>query len=306
MLRSNWKADHMDWDKLRIFYAVANAGSFTHAGETLHLSQSAISRQISGLEDSLKVTLFHRHARGLILTEQGEILMRAAHDVYGAVTTAQEAMKEAKGRPAGVLKVTATVALGETVIAPLLPKFLEAYPDIHLDLILTDTPLDLSMREADVAIRLTEPRQPDLIRRFLYSAHVHLYASASYLEQFGVPQTLEDLDAHQILVYGTLTRPPVPNLNWLIGAGREGKGPRTPALTINNLIALRRAVASGAGIASLPDYLATPQFNLTRVMPEVEAPQIDIYYAYPEELRNSQKVIAFRDFFLANVDSENF
>lgn len=296
----------MDWDKLRIFHAVANAGSFTHAGETLHLSQSAISRQISGLEDSLKVTLFHRHARGLILTEQGEILMKAAHEVYGAVTTAQEEMKEAKGRPAGVLKVTATVALGETVVAPLLPKFLEAYPDIHLDLILTDSPLDLSMREADVAIRLTEPRQPDLIRRFLYSAHVHLYAAPAYLEQFGVPKTLEDLDEHQILVYGTLTRPPVPNLNWLIGAGREGQGPRTPALTINNLIALRRAVAAGAGIACLPDYLVTPEFNLTRVMPEVEAPQIDIYYAYPEELRNSQKVVAFRDFFLANVDSESF
>ena len=296
----------MDWDKLRIFYAVANAGSFTHAGETLHLSQSAISRQISGLEDSLKTTLFHRHARGLILTEQGEILFRAADEVYGAVNQAQEELKAVKGKPAGVLKVTTTVALGETVVAPLANKFLEIYPDIHLDLILSDTPLDLSMREADVAIRLTEPRQPDLIRRFLFSAQVHLYAAPSYIARRGVPQSLEDLDDHQILVYGTLTRPPVPNLNWLIGAGREGQSPRTPALTINNLIALRRAVVTGAGIASLPDYLVTPEVELTRILPEVEAPKIDVFYAYPEELRNSQKVIAFRDFFLSNVDSESF
>ncbi|MGB0718003.1 MAG: LysR family transcriptional regulator [Alphaproteobacteria bacterium] len=296
----------MDWDKIRIFYAVAKAGSFTHAGEALHLSQSAISRQISGLEESLKASLFHRHARGLILTEQGEILYRAAHEVYGAVTQAQEELNAAKGKPTGVLKVTTTIALGETVVAPLVDKFLTLYPSIHLDLILSDTPLDLSMREADVAIRLTEPRQPDLIRRFLFSAHVHLYASEKYLQTHGTPQTLRDLDDHQILCYGNQTRPPVPNLNWLVGAGREGLGPRTPALTINNLIALRRAVATGAGIASLPDYLITDDLQLVRVMPEVEAPKIDIFYAYPEELRNSQKVIAFRDFFLSNVSQEDF
>lgn len=296
----------MDWDKVRIFYAVAKAGSFTHAGETLHLSQSAISRQISGLEDSLRATLFHRHARGLILTEQGEILYRAAHEVYGSISKAEEELKAAKGLPSGVLKVTATVAIGETVIAPLVNKFLKLYPDIHLDLILSDAPLDLSMREADVAIRLTEPRQPDLIRRFLFSAHVHLYAAPEYLQRMGTPKNLEDLDDHQILVYGTLTRPPVPNLNWLIGAGREGQGPRTPALTINNLIALRRAVVTGAGIACLPDYLVTAEVDLVRVLPNVEAPQIDIFYAYPEELRNSQKVTAFRDFFLSNVSEDDF
>ena len=200
----------MDWDKLRIFYAVANAKSFTHAGEVLHLSQSAISRQISGLEDSLGYSLFHRHARGLILTEQGEILFKAAHQVHGAVTQAAEAMKAAKGTPTGILKVNATVALGETVIAPLVQKFHEAYPDIHLDLILTDTPLDLAMREADVAIRLSEPRQPDLIRRFLFSAHVHLYASPAYLKARGTPTSLEQLDDHQIIVYGTQTRPLCP------------------------------------------------------------------------------------------------
>ena len=296
----------MNWDKLRIFYAVANAGSFTRAGEALHLSQSAISRQISGLEDSLRTTLFHRHARGLILTEQGEILFRAAHEVYGAVSQAQEELKAAKGKPAGVLKVTATVAFGETIVAPLMPKFLKLYPDIHLDLILSDTPLDLSMREADVAIRLTEPRQPDLIRRFLFSAQVHLYAAPAYLKRMGQPTSLKDLDSHQIVVYGTQTRPPVPNLNWLMGAGRERQGTRTPALTINNLLALRRAVATGAGIACLPDYLAIPEFALQRILPEIQVPQINIFYTYPEELRNSQKVIAFRDFFLANVDSDDF
>ena len=101
----------MDWDKLRVFHAVAEAGSFTHAGEMLNLSQSAISRQISGLEASLKVPLFHRHARGLILTEQGELLYRTAHEVFGKLAMTAAQLAESKDRPKGPLKVTITVAL---------------------------------------------------------------------------------------------------------------------------------------------------------------------------------------------------
>ena len=131
----------MDWDKLRIFYAVAEAGSFTHAGEALNLSQSAISRQISALEDSLKVTLFHRHARGLILTEQGEVLHSTARDVFGKLAMTEAMLTESKVRPRGALKVTTTFAFGVKWLTPRLGEFLDLYPDIQLTLLIDDREL---------------------------------------------------------------------------------------------------------------------------------------------------------------------
>ena len=192
----------MDWDKLRVFHAVAEAGSFTHAGELLNLSQSAVSRQISALEESLETTLFHRHARGLILTEQGELLYRTTHEVYHKLAMAEAQLSESKERPSGPLKVTTTIGLGSLWLTSRIKEFIELYPEVDVTLILTDTELDLSMREADIAIRLQSPRQPDLIQRPLLTVHTHVYAAEEYLEEYGIPQRPEDLDKHRLLVYG--------------------------------------------------------------------------------------------------------
>src|ERR1700750_378493 len=153
----------MDWDKLRVFHAVAEAGSFTHAGDTLSLSQSAVSRQISALEEALQVPLFHRHARGLILTEQGESLNRTVREVFAKLAITEALLTESKEKPAGRLKVTTTVGFGASWLAPRLHGFLEAYPDVSVSLLLDDAELDLAMREADVAIRMHAPKQPDLV-----------------------------------------------------------------------------------------------------------------------------------------------
>src|SRR5204863_5423976 len=128
----------MDWDKLRVFHAVAEAGSFTHAGEALNLSQSAVSRQISALEESLSVPLFHRHARGLILTEQGELLYRTAREVFAKLSMTEAMLSESREHPRGPLKVTATVAFGSTWLTPRIREFLTIYPDIQLSLLLDD------------------------------------------------------------------------------------------------------------------------------------------------------------------------
>ena len=147
----------MDWDKLRVFHAVAEAGSFTHAGDTLNLSQSAVSRQISALEENLQVSLFHRHARGLILTEQGESLNRTVRDVFAKLAMTEALLTESKERPTGRLKVTTTVGFGSQWLASRVGKFLATYPDITMTLLLDDSDLDLAMREADVAIRMHTP-----------------------------------------------------------------------------------------------------------------------------------------------------
>ncbi|MEC9403592.1 MAG: LysR family transcriptional regulator, partial [Pseudomonadota bacterium] len=144
----------MDWDKLRIFHAAAQAGSFTHAGDTLHMSQSAVSRQVSALEHDLGVPLFHRHARGLLLTEQGELLYRTANDVLMKLEAVQSSLTDSKEKPSGALRVTTTVGLGSTWLTSRIRSFIDLYPDVDLHLIFDDDELDLGMREADVAIRL--------------------------------------------------------------------------------------------------------------------------------------------------------
>lgn len=295
----------MDWDKLRIFHAVAEAGSFTHAGEELNLSQSAVSRQISALEDSLGTTLFHRHARGLIPTEQGELLFNTAHEVFGKLSMVEAQLKDRKENPAGELRVTATMALGSAWLSPLLDEFVQAYPEIEVHLILEDKELDLSMRQADVAIRLYTPRQPDLIKRLLFEAHSHVYASQAYLDKHGMPDSLEEMDNHRLIVWGSDSRPPISNLNWILEAG-SNKGARKPVLTINNIWAIKQAVLSGAGIASLPDYIVRESDDLVRVLPATEGPMFQAYFVYPEELRSVQRVNVFRDFLLRKVAETRF
>jgi DNA-binding transcriptional LysR family regulator len=204
----------MDWDKLKVFHAAAEAGSFTHAGEQLGLSQSAVSRQVSALEQELTVSLFHRHARGLILTEQGELLYRTAHDVFMKLEAARAKLTDSRERPNGDLRVTTTPGIGVHWLTPRLGEFVDLYPEVHITLLTTDEELDLAMREADVAIRLRQPTQPDLIQRKLFSVHFHVYASPEYLKKFGTPRALEDLDSHRILVLGGNVPPYLQRSRW--------------------------------------------------------------------------------------------
>ena len=294
----------MDWDKLRIFHAVAEAGSFTHAGESLNLSQSAVSRQVSSLEQSLKITLFHRHARGLILTEQGEELYKTAHEIYHQVIMTEAKLSDSKDRPQGPLTVTTTVGFGSVWLTPRIKEFVELYPEIDLNIILVYDDLDLSMREADVAIRLTAPRQPDLIQRHLMDIEYGIYASPEYLKIHGMPQTAQDLDKHKIVTFGQEVGDQtdlLPALNFLMEAGRESGLPRDPILKVNNIYGIFRAVRSGVGIGALPEYLIEDSSSLVRVLPEMLNPGTHVYFVYPEELKQSARIAVFRDFLLRKI-----
>jgi DNA-binding transcriptional LysR family regulator len=291
----------MDWDKLKVFHAAAEAGSFTHAGEQLGLSQSAVSRQVSALEQELSVSLFHRHARGLILTEQGELLYRTAHDVFMKLESARAKLTDSRERPNGDLKVTTTPGIGVNWLTPRLGEFIDLYPDIRLTLITTDEELDLAMREADVAIRLRQPTQPDLIQRKLFSVHFHAYASPEYLKRFGTPATIDDLDKHRLLLMGGHVPVYLQNVRWLVEVGRDGKGPRTPQLSINNVLGVLRACQRGLGIAMLPDYLVEENGGLVQLFGKADAIALDAYFVYPEELKSVARVQVFRDFLVSKA-----
>jgi len=295
----------MDWDKLRIFHAAAQAGSFTHAGEALNLSQSAVSRQVSSLEQDLGVPLFHRHARGLLLTEQGELLYRTAADVLMKLESVQSRLSDSKDKPSGVLKVTTTVGLGSTWLTSRINDFINLYPDVQLHLIFDDDELDLGMREADVAIRLRLPTQPDLIQRKLFTVHFHVYAAPSYLKRFGTPRSIDELDKHRIVTFGEQAPAYLRDMNWLDTAGRPAAEPRRSVLKVNNLVAIKRAVQAGVGIAILPDYIIEKDSGLVQVLAELEdkVPSFDTYFVYPSELKNTARVKVFRDFLVANAET---
>jgi DNA-binding transcriptional LysR family regulator len=292
----------LDWDKIRIFFNVAEAGSFTRAGDALGLSQSAVSRQISALERELKAPLFHRHARGLILTEQGDLLFRAARDMKMRLETTRGRLAETSERPSGELKVTATIGVGSMWLAQRVAEFLDHYPDIRVQLILTNEELDLAMREADVAMRLRRPAQPDLIQRRLFTVHFHVYASTDYIKRFGEPKTLEDLDNHRLVSFGGEEQPSyLLEVHWLRTAGRELREPRPVQFMVNNISALRLAVQTGAGIGVLPDYAVDGTSNLVQILRDTEMPSLDSYLVYAEEMRSVARVQAFRDFLVAKA-----
>jgi DNA-binding transcriptional LysR family regulator len=283
----------MDWDKLRIFHAVADAGSLTHAGESLHLSQSAVSRQIRALETSLSTTLFHRHARGLILTEQGELLFEATRVMNKRLEAAAARIRDSEDEVGGELRVTTTLAFGTLWLAPRLPKFYEKYPDLKIDLNLEERVLDLPMREADVAIRMKEPSQADLVRKKLMGIRMQLYASRAYLERAPRFDRIEDMARHRLIAQG----PGAPQ----VAAGAslvqhllayEPQG----LLTINNYFGVLQGVLNNLGVGVLPDYVTEDFPALVRVLPEVESGEVPVFLAYPEELRQSKRVGAFRDF----------
>lgn len=291
----------LDWDKLRIFHAAAEAGSFTHAGDTLGMSQSSVSRQVSALEDDLKIKLFIRHARGLVLSEAGEALFKTAHRMAWELQTVEARMSASRDNPTGPLIVTTTIGFGSTWLTSRISQFLEQYPSIQLEIKLNDSEMDLAMRSADVAIRLHRPNQSDLIQRRILTVHFHIYATQKYLDEHGVPDSIDDLDNHRIISFGSPPPAYLGDINFLEMAGRPEKHPRIPVLRVNSIYGIMRAARQDIGLAMLPDYITERDSSLVRVLPEVTLPEFETYFVYPPEMRDSRRVQVFRDFLVANA-----
>jgi DNA-binding transcriptional LysR family regulator len=169
-------------------------------------------------------------------------------------------------------------------------EFIAMYPDIDVSLVLSDNELDLGMREADVAIRMVMPRQPGLVQRHLLTVRSHVYASHGYIQKYGKPKTVEELDQHRLIIFGEDARAPVQDVNWLLHEGNVDPSLRVVVLRVNNVYGIFRAVESGLGIASLPDYLARESTKLEMVLPDLNVRTTDVYFTYPEELRHSKRI----------------
>lgn len=293
----------MDWNQLRVFNTVAEAGSFTRAGKALNLSQSAVSRQIGSLEATLKVPLFHRHPGGIALTEMGEEFHKVVKTCFDHLAIGLARINEFREKPEGPLRITTTVTFGSAWLSSRMNVFHTRCPDISVSLRLVDNvELDLLKGDADVAIRFQPQTQPRLVQRYLMTMRYHVFASKEYIEQHGMPKTAADLDRHELIVYGEDTAAPITDINWLLRASMSPEKPRVPALCVNSVYGIYRAVRSGLGIAALPYYLSEEGTNLVEILPELNGPTFDVFYVYPEELRHSKRVAVVRDFLVSEAE----
>ena len=291
----------MDWDKLKIFYAVAEAGSFTRATINLNLSQSAISRQIQSLEEDLKVQLFERHARGLTLTENGEYVFKTAHEVISKLKDVETSLGDQKNKPTGKLTITTVRSFGTHWLTPRIQEFMQLNPNIEVELIFDDEELDLSTRQADIGIFMRRPKQLNYIQRKLVDINYYIYGSTKYLDKYGIPKTINDLNKHRFISFGKGAPSPVFNPDWALKLGVKDNKKRKSIMKVNSVMGLLLAVESGVGLAALPEYLVSSSTNVVKVLPNSAGPVTEAHFVYPQSLKNVARVQAFRNFLYSKI-----
>ena len=296
----------MDWDKLKIFHVVAEAGSFTSATVILNISQSAISRQIQSLEEDLKVKLFERHARGLTLTQNGEYVYKTAHEVISKLKEIEISLGDQKNKPTGKLTITTVRSFGTHWLTPRIQEFMNLNPEIEVELIFDDKELDLSTRQADIGIFMRRPKQLNYIQRKLVDINYHIYGSTKYLGKYGIPKTINDLTKHRFISFGKGAPSPVFNPDWALKLGRKDNNKIKPVMKVNSVMGLLLAVESGVGLAALPDYLVSQSNNVVKVLPKSEGPITEAHFVYPQSLKNIARVQAFKNFLYSKLSETKF
>ena len=296
----------MDWDKLKIFHAVAEAGSFTSATVILNLSQSAISRQIQSLEEDLKVKLFERHARGLTLTENGEYVYKTAHEVISKLKEVETTLSDKKDKPSGKIVVTTVMSFGTTWLTPRIQEFMDLNPEIEVELVFDNKELDLSTRQADIGIFMRRPKQLNYIQKKLIDLNYHIYGSPKYLEKYGYPKTINDLNKHKFISFGKGAPSPVYNPDWALKLGIKDNKKRKTCMRVNSVYGLLLAVQSGVGLAALPDYITVKQPNIVKVLPSIEGPITEAHFVYPASLKNVARITSFRNFLFSKIQEWEF
>jgi DNA-binding transcriptional LysR family regulator len=285
----------LDWDKLKLFYQVATAGSITTAAERLNISQPALSRSILTLEARLKTKLFNRHKRGITLTRQGEILFRGAHKMYVESRHLEHALQESTNEVEGEFTIVTTPALAATWVMKYLPSFLEKYPDVRIKVVGQMT--EGNTNDGDVLIMTYIPHQPTLIQKYITTFQMRLHASQSYIDKFGMPKDAEDLDNHRLIAFDSGNLGPLENINWILKVGHKGGSLREPYMVFNSAPCILRAAKLGLGIVELgKGYPAAEGIELVEILPDLKGPVVDIFYIYPEHKKNVKKIAAFFDF----------
>jgi DNA-binding transcriptional LysR family regulator len=240
-----------DLEAWAIFAKVAERGSFSEAARELGLAKTTISKSISRLEQRMRTTLFHRTTRKLSLTETGRLSLERALRILADGTAIEADVLEEAAVPRGLVRMAALTAFGEDALAPVLPRFLDEYPEIELDIVLTDKPVDIVAEGFDLALRIGAGVDSSLRASRLYSLRRPLTAAPALLERYGIPRHPDDIAAIPALIATHVPRP-----GELLFHGPEGETclvQLRPGLRINSSRALLPALIAGVGIAAMPE-----------------------------------------------------
>jgi DNA-binding transcriptional LysR family regulator len=285
------------------FAHVAQAGSFSGGAERLGIATSVASKRVSKLERALGVRLLHRTTRRLSLTEAGEAYLEHCARILDEVELAEAAVGRLRGKPRGLLRVTAPSEFSAFRLAPLLPQFLTRFPEVAIELDASDRVVGLVQERYDLGVRILREPPPGLAQRRLAPLRSVLCASPAYLKRRGTPHAPEDLERHDCLS--------IPDYmgrgEWLFARrGREYKVRVRGRCTSNSSSTLRTLALAGAGIALLPDYVAGRDLEagaLRAVLADCESyPGVAIYAVYAIQRFVPPKLRAFIDFVAARLD----
>ncbi|OOY14894.1 LysR family transcriptional regulator [Thioclava sp. DLFJ4-1] len=286
-------------DKLSVMQAfrrIVERGSFARAAEDLGVSPALLSREIKLLEESLGSSLLTRTTRSMSLTDAGRLYYDEASGILDAVTSVETRIRDGAGAVRGHLKVNASSSFGQTVISPILPEFLEAYPDLRLSLSLDDRVVDMVEGGFDVSIRI-RPAMPDsaLVARKIGTMRQRIFAAPAYLARAGTPEGPEDIAGHRVigfLLADHLTK-------WALhGPSGATTLDLDPAIRVGNSLVLRDLLIAGQGIGTLPDFVSNEperRGDLVRFLPEWELPAPEIFAVTASRLGMDAKVTAFLD-----------
>jgi DNA-binding transcriptional LysR family regulator len=293
----------MDLTRLHVFYVLAKSGSFTNAAKILHVSQSAVSRSIQLFEHRIKAQLINRSKKGVTLTPQGEILFEFSKRFIDEYELILKISRDNEDEPQGPLKIITTPYLASTFLPTHLAGFFKKYPKIVPTIV--GEIEDINLSQADIAIRTYMPHHPQLIQKPFFSFHNELWAHPTYIQKHGMPKTAEDLDNHQLIIYGEKTSPAYGSVEWILSVGAHTKK-RKPYLTTNSTDGVINLALQGLGIIQAPkEYVELKSNNLVQILPEIDGPVVDTYLIYPKELDKSQKVQAFADYVKKNIYNRN-
>lgn len=296
----------MDLNALTLFVEVAQAGSFANVARHRNIDPSSVSRSIAGLEDALGFRLFQRTTRRLALTEAGANYLGRIAPMVDELNQAAASALDLSKAPSGTLRVTASVSYGHMVVVPLIPSFRRLYPDISIDLELTDTNVDLIAERIDVAIRLGLRPDMDVICAKLADTTYRVCASPEYLKTHGVPALPRDLSSHACLRF------PFPGFHtsWKFkpADGEVIDVPVDGPITASNALALRQLAVDGQGLVLLADWMvdiAIADGSLVDLFPDYAVTAADfgtgVWMLYPSRSYLPSKVRVFLDFLRQNV-----
>jgi DNA-binding transcriptional LysR family regulator len=276
----------IDWEGVTEFVAVAEAQSFTGAARALETSVAQISRKVAALEDRLSIKLLIRTTRKVSVTEAGQTYYQHCRHLVEGLKQADRAITELNATPQGRLKITSSVTYGEQLIAPLLSDFMLMYPQLELELVLSNQTFDLIEQDFDLAIRLGRLTDSTMMAKRLSSRQVRVCASPGYIEKYGEPHTLSELSQHNCLI-GSL---PV----WRFIENKKEKSVRVKgSVHCNSGAALTNAALKGLGIVQLPDFYVQESMDkgeLVEILAPYREPKEGIWAVYPNNRHLSTKV----------------